>query len=640
MKRSRVFALLLVVPLAGSAAVPPADELLPHDTLAFVTTPDATRLRGAAGELPLARLWADDVLRPVRDGFWRRLDEQLRQPLEEELGVKFAKLAGLARGQVTLALTQNGWSGKPGEAPGVLLLVDTRDQAELAAKALAAFQQQWRDAGRALHTERLRGREFIVVTAGSNDAPAALKRLLSGPGGAREPGAEPAAPPAPQTFWLGLSDSLLIAGNQSFAVESVLARLGGGGIALGETPDFVTAQNEFFRGADLFGWVNARRVLGALQTAAERRAAVAGEAPDPFATVRPERLLDSAGLGRVRWAAFAVRVTPAGVLSQFRLGAPEAERKGLMGLFDGELRETLPPPFVPEDAMRFIRWRMEGPNTWATLTNALNAVTPAIMSTADWILNTAEEAGRVTNPGFDLRKQLIGNLGNDLMAFQTPPRVAGDGKPSAPPNLLLIGAQNSAEMADALKVLLAALAGGPPPQGREFYGRVIYTVTPMDEAQPAPANQRYRALHLGAGGGYVLVANQAGILEDHLRAGAAPPRPLRELPGFAEAMREVVRPGTVFTGYRNRREEQRAAFARMKAEGTLPARSEAGDTTPVTESFGFAPPEESLLQWLDTEKLPPFAAVEKYFHFTVFAGTADAAGLTLRIFAPTPPGLK
>ncbi|MFN3409395.1 MAG: hypothetical protein ACK45B_10405 [Limisphaerales bacterium] len=640
MKLSSLLAAGLAVVVPAVAAVPPAEQLLPDDTLGFITVPDARKLRAAGGALPLLRLWQDDAVRPLRESFVAQLDERLRQPLEREFGVKLAALAELAQGQVTLALLGNGWNGEGSARPGGLLLVDTGSRAPEAEQALAAFRQQWADAGRTLRTERVRGVEFVVVTVTSNDVPASLKRLLPGPDDVRELGDDPDETPAPKTFWLGLSESLLLVGSERAALERLLARLGESAGGLGEQPEFRRIRDEFFRDAEVFGWFNTRAVMSTWQAASARREAAMAGAPDPFATIRPERLLGAVGLGGVRAAAFAFRAAPEGWLAQFHLAVPEAERQGVLRLFSVPPQETLPPPFVPADAVQFTRWRMEGPKTWATLTNAANAITPAIMSTVDWILNTAEEAGQAANPQFNLRRQLVDNLGDDLILFQRPSRGETEAELANPPELLLIGSPKPEEMAGALKVVLGALAGGPPPREREFLGRKIYTVSSMAGPQLDPTNPRYRALHVSANSSHVLVANEAGILEDVLRAAETPPAALRDAPGLAGALQQVTRPGTLFAGYRNRRAEQRAAFARWKVIAAGGRESTISGMTPVTESLGLSAPEESVLQWVDREKLPPFAAVEKYFHFTVFAGTATTDGLTFRVFAPTPPGLK
>ena len=43
---------------------------------------------------------------------------------------------------------------------------------------------------------------------------------------------------------------------------------------------------------------------------------------------------------------------------------------------------------------------------------------------------------------------------------------------------------------------------------------------------------------------------------------------------------------------------------------------------------------------MDFSLLPAFDKVAQYFYFTVYAGSANVDGLTLKVFAPTPPALR
>jgi len=639
---------LLCLASAVSAAVPPAEKILPADTLAVITVPDSTKLREVSKNSPAGQLWNDPAMRPIKDKFMARLKEELITPLERDLGVKLEDYAALAQGQFTLALTQNGWQGNPGEQVGALLIVDARDKKEELKKVLADFRKKWTEAGKTVRTEKIRGTEFLLVTLTTNDLPATLKRLLPGPSDVREVGDEPAGEDAPKPakaeskIVLGQVESLLIVGNNVAAVERIVASLADSSAAtLAEVPHFQTCQAEFFRTAQAFGWVNAKVAMEALTKVSERKAKASEEAPDPFATLRPEKILSAAGLSGLRSAAFAFQDAPDGALVQLHLGVPEAERKGLLKILAGEPREVLPPPFVPADAVQFTRWRMDGQKTWTTLTTALNNISPAIMSTVDFILGTADAAGKQTDEKFDLRRQVIGNLGDDLIRYEKKPRGTRPAELADPPELVLIGAKNAEEMASALKIAFGALTGGGKPAAeREFLGRKIYTVTTMAGPQLDPTNPKFRKLHLASSGGYVLLANDEAVLEEYLRAGETPPKALRETPGLMDALQKVTGPTTSLAGFQNQAEMQRTAFELLEQLPDGGTNSTVSGMTPVPESFGVAMPEQSLKEWVDFSLLPPFAAVEKYFHFMVFGGSANAEGLTLKFYSPVPPGLK
>jgi len=179
--------------LSLRAAVPPAENLLPADTLLLVTAPDFTAVRAAALHSPGWLFWNDPAMKPFHDKFMARWNEQFIAPLEHDLGVKLEDYAGLPQGQLAFAVTQNGWNGADDSPqPGLLLLLDARDQGGLLKTNLDALRRKWTDGGKAIHTETVRGIPFFVVTLSSNDLPS-LTGIFHGRPPVSELGKEPKA---------------------------------------------------------------------------------------------------------------------------------------------------------------------------------------------------------------------------------------------------------------------------------------------------------------------------------------------------------------------------------------------------------------------------------------------------------------
>ena len=91
------------------AAIPPAENLLPSDTLFLLTAPDCAAFRAALHQSPQWLLWNDPAMKPFHDKFMDKWNEALVAPLEKDLGMKLADFAMLPQGQLTFAATQNGW---------------------------------------------------------------------------------------------------------------------------------------------------------------------------------------------------------------------------------------------------------------------------------------------------------------------------------------------------------------------------------------------------------------------------------------------------------------------------------------------------------------------------------------------------
>src|SRR4051812_42211811 len=76
--------------LTTTAALPGPDQLLPSETVGFVTIPDwDTGLANGKGSL-YGQLLADPSLKPFLDKFQNKFQESFLKPLETQLGIKFA----------------------------------------------------------------------------------------------------------------------------------------------------------------------------------------------------------------------------------------------------------------------------------------------------------------------------------------------------------------------------------------------------------------------------------------------------------------------------------------------------------------------------------------------------------------------
>ena len=659
-----VLAALCAFALPTRAAIPAAEKLLPDETLVVVTAPDWSRLSAIYRNSAYGQFWSDPAMKPLKDRFISRWQEELVKPLERELGVSFDTYDSLPQGQLTLAITRNGWQGKADQPPGFLLLLDTRDKTHLLRTNLAALRKQWVDGGKTIRTERLRDLEFSVFPLSSNALPKTLAKFFPKPyefqGPPGQVGSNKAAAggdvaagnvdlvldtltgllTAGNELVVGQADSLLIVGNSVKAVEQVAIRLTGGALpALGDLAAYQADYQSFFRNAPLYGWVNVKAFLdGASRKASEKPEA---EAPDPFDIIPPEKVLSAIGLGGVKTLALSFEASYDGLRFQLHAGVPEASRQGLVKVLAGEARETAPPPFVPADALSFQRWRLDGQKSWAALEQMLTDASSQSVGTINWILETAGARAKETDPAFDLKKMLIGNLGNDLVIYEKGPRGDSPAELRSLPSLILLGSPNAVQLAAALKALFVIFPQGDTITEREFLGRKVFSVpTPSLSLFAAVTDKPgpVRTLHCAASGDYVALSTDAALLEEYLRSSQSPPKPLRERPGLTEAAEKAGGTGTYLFSYVSQGETMRATFEAMKKDPSPAANADSLGLFPGLP--GLTGAERHFKGWTDYSLVPPFDRVAQYFYFTVYAASASVDALTLTVFAPTPPALR
>jgi len=627
---------------AFGAAVPAPDKLLSDDTLLVITAPDYSKLRDTFKDSPQSQLWHDPALKAFREHFIEKWNEEFVRPLERELDIRLDDYTGLPQGQVTFALTQLGPESKDGRELGILFLVDSKSKSGQLKTNLTNLRKKWVDSGKTLRTEKIRDFEFSVVSLSSNDVPSTLKGFFPQRTEVHELGEENEGKTtfAKNELVIGQADSLLIISDSTKAVEKVVIRLTGGSMpALGELAAFNASQQSLFRDAPLYGWLNLKAVIDMLtKTAAEKKESDA--APDPFSPPKMDKMLAALGVNGLRTAAFTVRTSPEGTMLQFFVGMPESSRQGFFKILTGEPKESSPPPFVPADAVKFQRWRLDGQKVWATLEKTLKDISPQWLNSLNMALEMANTNAKEKDPSFDVRKTLIGNLGDDIITYE---KAAKGADPKAGASLFLLGSPKPDELAAAFKTIFTLVsptaASGTE---REFLGRKIYSMPApslplpmMGVAKPSAP----RTLSYSASGGYLAMSTDAAILEEFLRSNDSQAKTLREASGLAEASQKVTSPGTGLFGYENHAETMRAVFEALR-KGSNSATNLGGGLSPLTGALGIASPDKSIKDWMDFSLLPPYERIAKYFYFTVYSGSSTVDGLTFKMFSPVPPALR
>lgn len=640
---SAIAAIGLVIFFAGSAgraAIPPAEQLLPPDTLFFVTVPDCVKMRGIARKIPLLQFWNDPAMKPFRDKCNAKWQEEWIRPLEGELGVKLAEFMELPQGQLTYAITKENWNAQDANRRGELLLLDAREKSSQLKTNLARLRNQWIAAGKPLRIEKIRGAEFSIVPMLTNAVPQALKQFFPQYAEIEELGRE-TPKPAPGEVVVGQHDSLLIVANSIKTVDKIMARLTGGATAcLAEDAMFEANRLALFRDAPLYAWLNGKVLFDVLAKVPPDKPNP--EAPNPLPTYDTAQVVAGTGFGALRSAAFVFRDAPDGTMFEFFFDTPENSRKGLFKTFAFEPKDCSPPPFVPADVVKFQRVRMDGQKFTAAMEKTLGEISPNLLSTYSFLLTNGNDGAKIDDPNYDLRRDLFGNLGDDLITYEKAPRGNSPTEIESPPTLYLLGSAQADKLLASLKgALIIPSPEATKPRSREFLGRKIFTIKMLEQAAVSGKPSEYD-LHYAASGGYVALSADASMLEEYLRSNETPANTLRETAGLAEAAQKVGGQSTGWFVYENFNESMRLMFATLKQNLPPPTNnpSSLNALEPLTSNLPYAGPEKSFREWMDFSSLPPFEQVSKYFHFTVHSGSANVDGITLRYFSPTPPGFK
>jgi hypothetical protein len=608
-------AVFLAVASVVSAAIPSAEDLLPMDTLLVFSVPDASALRTTAQQSPQWLLWNDPSMKPFRDDFTAKWNQKFIAPFEQSLGIHVADYLPLLQGQLTFAVTGNGWGESQKAAPAMLLLLDAGDKGDLLAKNLAALKQQWTDSGKGVRTETLEDIPFSVLTV-SNNSPMPFSSIL------------PAHPnsTSPMSVYIGQFKSLLIMGTSEKAVVSVASHLrGGANPSLSQNAQFAADKlSQFYNAPLYYGWFNAKAFFDSLSKLQ------IGHGSGSF-PVSWDDILTASGLGGLKSVSLTYRESRDGAEVEFYADAPESARQGLLKMVTASPKDANPPPFVPATATKFWRWRVDGQKSWAELRRTLTAISPSALDKLDAFIAIANATAQQQSPDFDLRKDLLNNLGDDWLCYSMSPGNKTLADLNAAPWLFLFSANNADEAALAIKTVAGMASPGSPPMSTVFLGRKIYTISlPMGSG----AGGATRSFYCTASGGYVAVTTDLSMIQNYLRSDDGKTKPLSRRPGLLEAAQHVGGMRNGLFGYQNQRESARALFSALKNDPAL------GAALNPLAGVPFSSAGQGIRDLMNFSLLPDYDAVSKYFNFTVYAGNATSQGLDFKFFQPRSPELN
>jgi len=630
----------------GLAAIPVPEKLLPDDTVVMFTAPDFTKLRTGWQKLPQSQFWSDPAMKPFRDNFVSRWNERFVQPLERELDVKLDDYTNLLQGQLTFAVTRDGTEGS-GDPAGLLLLLDTKDQSSRLKKNLGGLRKKWVDAGKAVRITKIREYEFMTVPVSTNDIPKTVRQFFPKSPEAQEPGDDQAAKKTDDTnpLVIGQVESLLVISTSSKAVEKVVTRVAGGSVPpLAEVAAYQADHAAYFREAPLYGWVNLKALIEIVNSKLAGRKEDP-DAPNPF-DVKPEKFFTALGLTSLKTLAMSYQPSRDGTLLQMFVGVPEASRRGIFKILAGEPRDPRPPGFVPADAVKFQRWRIDGQKAWETIQKTIADISPQWVNGINFLLETANTAAKDKDAGFDIKKNIFGNIGDDIISYEKAPSGQSPAQLKSPPGIFLLASPNAEVFAASLKGILsfAGQQAGAAAEDREFLGRKIYSVSLKSVMSPlggAAAGAGAANLSYTASGGYVAFSSTPAMLEEYLRSTEGQRKTLKETAGLAEAEQKVLGPSSSLFGYENQVETSRTLFEGLRKNGSAtesPSSNPAGNLLP--SGLNVPSTIKSVKELMDFSLLPNFDSVAKYFYFSVYGGEANSDGLVFKMFSPVPPGLK
>lgn len=578
---------LIASSTAAVSPLPSAEDWLPTNAIAYVTVPDFPAAQAGLGRSPVGRLWSDSSMAAFRAQATECILNDGLGPWQHQLSIDLRRWLPLLRGQLTVA-----WFPPEGSAtnsPGWGALIDTSGQGDALGREIEGLRGRWTTAGYSLGTNAFSGIEFLTVrgwareAAGSSNRPANKSLSTS-------------------SLWIGRRQNVLLIADNASAATSLAGRLSDVGTPVAtKRARFPTATASALPG--IFAWVD----FAATRPLLDQKfsllfgllASLGGQ---------PAQVGSALGLDGLRQAAFSAVASEGGLRSRMFLDVPSTRRTGVFQLLALEPQEALPPAYIPADALRFQRGRVNGARMWKTLEESLNKVSPQMFAL---LRLTLETAGQSVDEQFNVTHHVANALGDDFMTYELPIGTNA----SYGGRVTLIGSPRPAALLVGVRAMLTLnmIQGGGDFSERIFLGQTLHRIT-----IPAADGEPERSLEMGINGRYVIIADQPLVLEELLRRPDNPASGLRSVPRVIEAAREAGGWERGLFTYEDVANAGAGSWESVRKSGL--------ESAPPAVAHGLSLMVPNLAGCLDFSRLPPFAKIARYQGISVLTGGTDANG--------------
>ncbi len=376
-------AALLTLFVAPRAQAQSFDQLLPADTIVYVSIENTGRTKTRFKNCSLSSLWSHEEMK----GFLKVPMEKWTEAVEEmkkTAGFSVEDVLDLASGQIVVAA--HGINFKKEEPKGLVILADIGDKAARVRELAAAGEKRFGDKFRRTE-EEFRGVTIVVYRPENEEA---------------EDIPEEGAESKEQPCWFVHENLFALAPSPETLKKLIARREAGSEGSLAERELYKRARARTGRSPDLCVWVDGPNIIDAL-----RKAKVLDD--DAW------RIGEALGLTAIEGICLQGRLAPDGLFMDLFIPV-RGEKRGVLKLFDSANDITAPPKWVPPDAI-----------VAGTMHLDLNAIYKEALRVAEAIEEGSAqqvEAGLAqvkAMTGVDIKQDILGSFGNTFTSYMKAP---------------------------------------------------------------------------------------------------------------------------------------------------------------------------------------------------------------------------
>tara|TARA_Y100001934_G_scaffold283752_1_gene406334 strand:- start:2376 stop:4235 length:1860 start_codon:yes stop_codon:yes gene_type:complete len=604
-------ALIAITSLQANAAHRP-ENLLPNDTLFVVSVPDMDEAISKFKEASGYRFFNEPFMQPIIQKAKQDLMPEFTKTFGEEDAKEFFDFIKTVKGQFTFAIYGSPMKIMEDDKPQFVVIWDAKDKAAEARKSIEKSIKKIETTR--IVNEKVPGGEIMQLIPKDADK-----------------------------AFFGFSDSIVVLSPGKKGVQDVIRRAKGDlGNSLQENPIFRADNSRIMRNSQFIAWLNLDVIVdAAVKIMTADRKDGAPDTTNPFAAAMdPAQFFSALGLRALKSIALGMKYDSNGSEVDLFLKAPKSMRKGIISLLDTEQKSSAPPRFVSADVAKFSRWRKNARELIESIENTVREASPMMAGLFSMMI---DNAGKANNPGFDFRREFIGNLGDDIIQIVHAPRAFTLDALSSPPSLYLLGSGNAQALLDAAKAAQSGMGvpGGPGVKEEEIQGNRVLVMPAGVKPNLGGGKPEPKFMYLTAARGYLAIATERDLLEDFIRGGRKGGA-LAESPEFRSLAERAGGLDTGWLFYENPGQTIEPILSALKKDpdswqslfGGNPFKVMSID---VGDDGGAKKKSAAERQKMVTDYiklLPSYEQIRKYMVNTIGTVSLDAEGVLLKVVSP------
>lgn len=563
---------LFLVSAQSRAAGP--EKALPANTVAYLKVENAAKLRKEFNASQFGKMLADSAMIPLREDIKSKLEEPNKK-LQETFGLTILELFTLPQGTISVALVSKPENaGKGGPPVTMLATADAGDEANRMNDVLTKMTKAAEDKGARIARQTFKDLKLTIIRENDDDKTPVI--------------------------WAKAGTAFHVATDLD-ALKEYISNASGRADSLAASDAYRGVMKGIGEDSQVVFFADAQQIISL---------AIASNPNGNVDQMKQQLKILGVETFKGVGLSFNFNKEEYDQITKLFFYAP-GPAEGVLKIFAMPPIELKPQAWVPASVLSYQSFSWNFDKAWKAISELVEQFG------AGAIIDQAQR-GIDPNGGFDIKKDVIGPLGNRVTILSDLKKPITE---KSQRTLFAIELDDEKAFLATFNKLIAVANASP--KKRDFQGTTIYDFDPP-QLPPGAQMNLDGPVSVAIAKGSLFVATEPTYLEQILRGGTPP---LSESAEFQSIARKLPEKNSMLS-FDKTEEQARMIYEMVKGEGLQKALDQANAN---------APGGQKVKNPIDSSKVPEFSVFAKYLGQGGSFGIMDEQGVTITSFSLRKP---